>query len=325
MNSIQKLAGLLARHAAQDGMQPSAIPGLWLVRSCHTTEPAHVLHEPALCFVAQGRKQVMLADQTYEYDSDKYLVVSVDLPVSGQVIQASPGEPYLCVRLDLDPTMLADLIADLPALPMPARPSRGLCVGDLTEDLADAMVRLVRLLDRPDDIRMLAPLVLREIHYRLLVGEQGETVRSLAMAEGKSRQIGRAIAWIKRHYDQPFSLETVAAEAGMSASSLHLHFKAITAMSPLQYQKQLRLQQARRLMLASGMDAAQAAYEVGYESPSQFTREYSRLFGAPPARDMAQLRQKLSVPGTPAGGAAAVRRPADQPAGARTPVAPSLA
>jgi len=317
MNSIQKLADLLGRHATEDGMHPCGIPGLWLVRSCHPTEPAHVLHEPAVCFVAQGRKQVMLAEQTYVYDSAKYLVVSVDLPISGQVIEASPPEPYLCVRLDLDPAMLAELIAELPGLPVPAQPARGLCVGDITEDLTDAMVRLVRLLDHPADLPTLAPLVLREIHYRLLAGDQGETVRALAVSESKSRQIGRAIAWIKRHYDQPFSLEAVAAEARMSASSLHLHFKAITAMSPLQYQKQLRLQQARRLMLASGMDVAQAAYEVGYESPSQFTREYSRLFGAPPARDMAQFRQK-SVGAAPASKAHAAVPP-DAPAVAPAP------
>jgi AraC-like DNA-binding protein len=285
------LADLIAGHVAADGVHATSIPGLWLIRSARPTEPIHVLHEPAVCIIAQGAKQVMLADLTYEYDPAKYLVVSVDLPLAGHVTEASPANPYLCFRLDLDAALLASLLVEVGATLQPkGGPGRGLYLNTTAAELTDAAIRLVRLLDTPQDVPFLAPLLRREIHYRLLTGDQGATVRHIGTAESKLQQVSRAIAWIKANYARPFSIEILAQEAGMSPSALHQHFKAVTAMSPLQYQKQLRLQEARRLMVGHARDAASAAYEVGYESSTQFSREYSRLFGAPPARDAARLR-----------------------------------
>jgi AraC-like DNA-binding protein len=285
------LAALIARHTVGDGLHPTPIPGVWLIRSSSPTEPLHVLHQPAVCIVAQGKKQVMLADLTYAYDPAKYLVVSVDLPIIGQVTAATAEKPYLCFRLDLDPAVLAALVVEAGATRPPAGdPGRGLFINETTPELTDAAIRLLTLLDTPADIAFLAPLAQREIHYRLLTGEQGGAIRHIATSESKLAQVSRAIAWIKHHFAEPFSIDTVAQEARMSASALHHYFKTVTAMSPLQYQKQLRLQEARRLMVGRALDAASAGFAVGYESPSQFTREYSRLFGAPPARDAARLR-----------------------------------
>jgi AraC-like DNA-binding protein len=272
-------------------MHPTALPGVWLIRASAPTEPLHVLHAPAVCIVAGGRKQVTLAEQHYDYDAAKYLVVSVDLPIGGQVTEASDDSPYLCVRIDLDAAALAAIVMEQgDALPVRDDTARGLFISETTEPLTDAAVRLLRLLDTPADIAFLAPLALREIHYRLLTGAQGGAIRHIAAADSRLQQVNRAIGWIKRHYTEPFSVDAVAAEARMSHSALHHHFKAVTALSPLQFQKQLRLQEARRLMLAHALDAARAGYEVGYESASQFTREYTRLFGAPPARDISRLR-----------------------------------
>ncbi|WP_246164888.1 AraC family transcriptional regulator [Pigmentiphaga aceris] len=301
------LAALIARHAHTDGVHPTAIPGVWVIRASQPTEPLHVLHVPALCIVASGRKQVTLGDLSYDYDAAKYLVVSVDLPIGGQVTEATADQPYLCVRIDLDPGMLAavmmenpvnDPTGDATAIEQSAlsRPDhdRGLFVSNTSPALTDAAIRLLRLLDTPDDITYLAPLAQREIFYRLMTGEQGGTIRNIAASESRLHQVNRAIAWIKQHFAKPFSIDMLAAEAHMSPSALHLHFKAVTAMSPLQFQKQLRLQEARRLMVGRALDASRAAYEVGYESASQFTREYSRLFGAPPARDVARLKASPS-------------------------------
>lgn len=291
MESTRALAALIDRHATTDGVHPTPIPGVWLIRASHPTEPLHVLHVPAVCIVASGRKQVTLADLSYDYDAAKYLVVSVDLPIGGQVTEASADAPYLCVRIDLDPAMLAALVVEQgDAAPVGDDSGHGLFVSNTTPALIDAAVRLVSLLDTPRDIGYLAPLAQREILYRLLMGEQGGAIRNIAAGESRLQQVNRAISWIKLHFAKPFSIDAVAAEARMSPSALHLHFKTVTAMSPLQFQKQLRLQEARRLMVGRALDAASAAYEVGYESASQFTREYRRLFGAPPARDVARLK-----------------------------------
>jgi AraC-like DNA-binding protein len=292
MTPLQELAALMARHAPGDGVHATAIPRVSLIRSSHPTEPLHVLHEPAVCIVAQGAKQVQLGDRVVDYDAASILVVSIDVPIVGQVTRASPDAPYLCLRLDLDPAALAVLVTDRAAPVAPARgpETRGLELSPITPALVEAAARLLRLLDEPADIGFLAPLAEREIHYRLLTGGQGPTLRHIAAADSRLTRVGRAIAWIKTHYDQPIPIATLAAEAGMSPSALHEHFKAVTAMSPLQYHKALRLQEARRLMLAGAHDAGGASYAVGYESPSQFSREYARLFGAPPAKDVARLR-----------------------------------
>lgn len=285
------LAGWIERFTGEDGVHTTAIPRLTLIRMSNPTEQIHVLHEPAVCLVAQGTKRVMAGSAVHLYDPAKYLVVTVDLPVIGQVVKADPARPYLCLSVALDPAAIGALMLDAgipPASSAAAAP--GLVLSALTPDLIDAAVRLVRLLESPADARVLAPLAEREILYRLLTGEQGAILRQIARGESRLQQVNRAIGWIKHNYKKPFRVETVAAEANMSASALHEHFKAVTAMSPLQYQKQLRLQEARRLILSQALDAAGAAHAVGYESPSQFSREYSRLFGAPPLRDAARLR-----------------------------------
>lgn len=297
MTEQKALADLIARYAASDGIHATPIPRLSLIRVSNPTEPIHALHEPALCIVVQGRKQVILGDRIYRYGPEQYLVVSVDLPIVGQVVEATPDRPYLCFRLDLDPGVLAALILEAgQGSGAGEKPAAGLCLDPVTPELLAAAGRLVALLATPHDIAILAPLAEREILYRLLTGSQAQRLREIAHAESKLQQVNRAIGWIKRNYHKPFRIENVAREARMSASALHQHFKAVTAMSPLQYQKQLRLQEARRLILGQAMDAATAGHNVGYESPSQFSREYSRLFGAPPIRDIARMRTSPESP-----------------------------
>ena len=291
MRQIDELAALAGRLADTDGIHETAIPRLALIRSSRPTEPLHALHEPALCIILQGRKQVMLGDRVYRYDRSQYLVVSVDLPVVGQVLEASPEHPYLCIRLDLDPVLLGAIMLEAGGDGMGGSDAGpGLALNPVAPELLDAMLRMVRLLETPRDIAILAPLAEREILYRLMTGEQAARLRQIATAESRLQQVNRAIGWIKRNYDKAFSVEALAQEARMSPSALHQHFKAVTAMSPLQYQKQLRLQEARRLILGTALDAASAGFRVGYESPSQFSRDYRRLFGAPPLRDAARLR-----------------------------------
>jgi AraC-like DNA-binding protein len=286
-----ELAALIAQNSSADSVQATAIERLFLIHSSQPTAPLHALHEPALCIVAQGKKQVMLANELYLYGSDQCLVVSIDLPVVGQVIEATPAVPYLCLRLDLEPGELGTLMmeAKLDA-PGNKRPGPGLSLSRVSPQLLDAAIRLVRLLETPQDIAILAPLIVREIVYRLLSSEHSAHLRQIALADNRLQSINRAISWLKGNYSKAFRIDEIAREACMSPSALHHHFKSVTAMSPLQYQKQLRLQEARRLMLGQGMDAATASHYVGYESPSQFSREYRRLFGAPPLRDIARLK-----------------------------------
>jgi len=292
MDRTKELAAQIDRYSGKDGIHATAIPRLSLVRSCRPTEPLHAVHQPALCIVAQGRKLVMLGEHMFEYDSSKYLVVSIDVPIAGQVTEASTEAPYLCILLAFDPAVLGALILDIGVTRASGdQPGPSLMLSPVTPELLDAVIRLVRLLDNPRDIPVLAPLAEREILYRLLLSEQAPRLQQIAVADSKLQQINRAISWIKKNFDKPFSIEKVAAEARMSASALHEHFKAVTAMSPLQYQKHLRLQEARRLMFGQTMDAATASHRVGYESPSQFSREYARLFGHPPMRDIERLRR----------------------------------
>ena len=295
MRDIALLRDLALRHASGDGVHETPIRGLALIRGSRPTEPLHLLHQPALCLIVQGAKRVRLAELVYDYGMAEYLVVSVDLPVSGHVTTASAAEPYLCIRVDIDTAVLASVAAELPAgRPSQAAGARGLFLSPTTPELAEAVLRLVRLLERPDDIAFLAPMSLREVYYRLLQGAQGAAVRQIAAAGSRLERVARAIARIKAHYAEPLRIAELAEHAHMSPSALHQHFKAVTAMSPLQYQKRIRLQEARERMIAHGIDAATAGYQVGYDSPSQFTREYRRLFGDPPARDAARLRAQVA-------------------------------
>jgi AraC-like DNA-binding protein len=291
LSAARELGSLIERFAGTDGVHATAIPRVFLIRSSHPTEQLHAVQEPAVCFVAQGRKRVMAGQSVYLYDRAKYLIAAVEVPIVGQIIEASPAAPYLCLRLDLEPAAIGALMleAEVAGLANDA-PGPALSLSSVTPELLDAAVRLVRLLGAPRDIPVIAPLAEREILYRLLRGEQAAQLRQIAFAESRLQQINRAIGWIKRNYREPFSIDKVAAEARMSPSTFHEHFKSVTSMSPLQYQKQLRLQEARRLILSQSLDAATAGHSVGYESPSQFSREYKRIFGAPPARDIARLR-----------------------------------
>jgi AraC-like DNA-binding protein len=290
MLQIDEIASVIARHVPADGMHASVLPRVSLVRSCRSTEAVPSVYKPSLCLIAQGRKQVDLGGRSYVYDPAKYLAVSVDLPLTGSILEASPARPYLCVVLDIDLAVLSELMLANPVEPGPEPAGPALGVSEVEPGLLDAMLRLVRLLDAPKDAPALAPLVEREILYRLLSGGQAPMIRRIAAAESRLKQVGRAIAWIRENYARPFSVERLAAEVGMSPSSFHSHFKAATTLSPLQYRTRLRLQEARRMMVVEGLDAASAGFAVGYDSPSQFSRDYSRLFGAPPLKDALRLR-----------------------------------
>lgn len=300
MVTAADLATQMKRFVVGDGTHATAIKRLSLIRYSQPGAPVPVLLQPALCIIAQGSKRVMLADEVYHYDTSRYLVASVDLPITGQVTEATPDAPYLCFCLDLDPGEIAALILEAGApAPSPQRATRGLFLSQVSPTMLDAAVRLLRLLDAPEDIPTLAPLAMREILYRLLRSEEGWRLHQIATAASQAQNIARAITWLKANFSQPLRIDDIAREVHMSTSSLHHHFKAVTAMSPLQYQKQLRLQEARRLMLSENVDAATASYRVGYESPSQFSREYSRLFGDSPARDLRRLRDPKRAPTVP--------------------------
>jgi AraC-like DNA-binding protein len=289
--ALEALGKSIARWTETGNQLITAIPGLSLYRRDAPTQPMSSMQEPSLCLIAQGVKRVLLGDDTYVFDVHHFLITSVELPTIVQILQASRGKPYLSLLLKLDQREMAQLMADS-HLPQPrAQPSsRGMAIGVVTLPLLSACQRLLELLAAPQDIPILAPLIQREMLYRLLVGEQGARLRQIASAGSQSHQIAQAIAWLKHHYTLPLRIEDLAAHVHMSPSTFYHHFRALTAMSPLQYQKWLRLNEARRLMLTERLEAATAAFQVGYESPSQFSREYSRVFGAPPLRDITDLR-----------------------------------
>ena len=289
-----ELADLIYRHTAQDGSFTTDIEALFVSRYSATSDFAPSLPKPALCIMAQGRKEVRLADEHFAYDPLNYLVVSVSMPISGRVLDVSPERPVLALRLDIDPMEITTLISDAGPMGVPSKPAgRGLYVEPIDQPMLDALLRLTRLLDTPKDIAMLAPLIRREILYRLLRSPQGYRLYEIASENSQAHRITQAITWLNGNFEQPLRIDNLAREANLSVSTLHHRFKSVTAMSPLQYQKQLRLNEARRLMLSEGLDASAAGYRVGYESPSQFSREYSRQFGAPPVPDLARLRLSL--------------------------------
>lgn len=283
---------ILAR--APDGAvhQPPELPGLMLIRLDQPQLNSCSVYEPCVALIVQGSKRVLLGHETLSYGEDRYLIASMDLPVRTAVMEASAERPYLGVALRLDWHEIASLTLTLPAgAPPPSAPdSRAMSTGAIAAPLLEAFDRLLALLEQPEHIPALAPLIQREIHYRLLTGEAGGRLRQIANVNTQSHQVARAIVQLNARYAEPLRVEALARDAGMSPSTFHHHFKAHTAMSPLQYQKQLRLAEARRLMLSERLDASTAAFRVGYESPSQFSREYRRLFGAPPSKDIADLR-----------------------------------
>jgi AraC-like DNA-binding protein len=290
--ACEALGKSIARWTDKEGLLVTAISALSLSRRDAPTQPTSYMYEPSICVIAQGAKRVLLGDDTYVLDVHHFLITSVYLPTVVQIIQASREQPYLGLILKLGRREIAQLMVDshLPP-PRAQQSSRGMATGAVTVPLLSACQRLIDLLAAPQDIPILAPLIQREIMYRLLVGDQGARLRQIASAGSQSHQIAQAIEWLKRHYTRPLRIEDLAAHVHMSPSTFHYHFRALTAMSPLQYQKWVRLNEARRLMLTERLDAATAAFQVGYASPSQFSREYSRVFGAPPLRDITSLRQ----------------------------------
>lgn len=294
---LERMALALPGHGSME-----ALDGLFLARLTKPTESPLALFQPALCFVVQGGKQVLVGDDVLWYDPGHYLLFTVDLPVIFRVEEASEERPYFGMRLDLDPTLVASVMMEAGAETRKGEASvKAIGVNTIDADLLDAVVRLIRLIDKPDEQRILAPLIKREIVYRLLAGGEGARLgHLLASSRGDTRRISRAIGRLREHYQEPLKIEEMARELGMSVSGFHHHFKSVTSMSPLQFQKQIRLQEARRLMLGDELDAASAGHRVGYEDPAYFSRDYKKLFGAPPQRDIARLRGSLEPGGAPA-------------------------
>ncbi len=289
----EELAERIAQALPEDGVL-DVFPGFRLARSSEPTQPVHAVYKPAFCLVAQGRKQAMLGDEVFRYDPGHYLIYTVDLPLTFRVEEASKERPYLGFRLDLDPAVIASVMMESGVEPKKGDARmKAMGVSLMDANLLDAAVRLARLIDAPVERNILAPLITREMVFRLLVGGQGARLSHLFTSGADAQRISRAIGRLRENFDQPLKMEDIARELGMSISGFHHQFKSVTAMSPLQFQKQIRLQEARRLMLGEDLDAASAGFRVGYEDPSYFSRDYKKLFGDPPQRDIARLRSNL--------------------------------
>jgi AraC-like DNA-binding protein len=295
---LDELRALIDRHARPDLTTP--IEGVLLSRVDRPSKPAVSMTGTVVALVAQGSKRLMLGDRVYDYGAGQYVVASVDLPIIGQFTEASVERPALGFGLVLKPAAVAELLLQDSEIP-PAGAAPAIAVSDATDDLVDAVVRLLRLLDSPRDRDVLAPLVIREILWRVITGDQGGTVRQLGLADSGLTQIARAVRWIREHYRQPFRVQDLASASGMSVSAFHRNFQAVTTMSPIRFQKQIRLQEARLLLATGPADVAGVGHRVGYDSPSQFSREYRRQFGAPPGQDAARLRDAVpsAVPSLP--------------------------
>ena len=292
---LEELIARIGRALPRDS-KVEVQPGLVLTRLSAPTRPEHAVLEPWLCMIAQGAKDVMLGDEWYHYDPAHYLVSTLGVPAVGHVVEASRDRPYLGLRLSLDPSVVTSVMVES-GVGVNARGEgvgvTGIGVSPLDADLLDATVRIMRLIDRPREYRVLAPLIVREIVFRLLSGPQCSRLRHLATFGGQTHRMVRAVERLRDRFDKPLRVEEVARELGMSVSGFHAHFKAVTAMSPLQFQKHLRLQEARRLMLSENLDAGEAGYRVGYEDQSHFSRDYKRHFGEPPMRDVERLRETV--------------------------------
>ncbi|MGC5328333.1 AraC family transcriptional regulator [Brevibacillus sp. SYSU BS000544] len=293
--ALQQLAVLIRHHAPSNGMHQTAVPALALMHATQLSEPLESVYKPSICVVAQGAKIATLANETYRYDPSTYLVTSVELPIIGRIIEASPETPYLSLKLSFDTDVIVDIMKEMNCPDfVPAEACRGITVNRTSPELLEAIVRLMQLLNAPEDVPILAPLVTREILYRILQGEQGTFLHQFAISGSHAHNIAHAIQLINRQFNRPLVIEQLAKSVNMSTSAFHKHFKRVTAMSPLQYQKTVRLQEARRLMLTESVQASDAAFRVGYESPSQFSREYARKYGHPPMLDIRKLRGSIA-------------------------------
>jgi len=292
--AIATLAQQIGKWVGKANQFDTPIPGLRLSRWCAPTPPTSYTHNPSICLIAQGKKRVILGEESFVYDANHFLISSVDLPIIANIMEATETEPYLGVIMELDLPEISQLIVDSElSFNHDKTAPIGIAVGELSEPLLNAFIRLMALLEDPGSIKVLAPVVKREIFYRLLTSEQGVRLNQIVSAGSHSNQIAKAIGWLKNNFVKPLSVGDLASYTGMSKSAFYTHFRSMTSMTPLQFQKKLRLNEARRLMLTENLDAMATTFKVGYESPSQFSREYSRMFGAPPATDIKALRAGL--------------------------------
>ncbi len=294
---FDEMTSIIARYARKDGDSETAIENLHVFKGSCPTRLQHMAYKPGFSLVLQGSKRLMVGSDVHVYGAGQYVLTSLDLPVASHVTQATADIPYLCFTLFIDSEKLSDLLSKTRIQRVPPSPddARGLVVKTAPPELLDASTRLLRLLDNPQDIPAMAPLIEQEISYRLLSGPDGPRLLDMTLAESQSHKVARAVAWLRTNFVQPLRIEDLADHVSMSASSLHHHFKAVTAMTPMQYQKQLRLHEARRLLLTEHVDVATAGYRVGYQSPSQFSREYSRLYGLPPLKDIEAMRGQMAA------------------------------
>jgi len=298
LDYLQTLRPILDQNSKHWGLSPTAVPGVHTFKANSITTPLPLVYQPSLCVLAQGEKHIFIGDEVHRYQPGQWLAVTLDLPLHSQITAASEANPYLLLKIELDAVLIAELYPYVQsAKPLEQSYAKGLFIGELDAETMGAVVRLAQLIANPQHVAALASQTKREIFYRLLCSQQGALIAQIAVQDSYLQRIAKALHWIKEDFQSPLSVPKLAQMAGMSVSSFHAHFKNITGLSPLQYQKSLRLMAARTLMLAEDQDAATTAYQVGYESPSQFSREYARMFGSPPGRDVQQLRQvkKLSV------------------------------
>jgi AraC-like DNA-binding protein len=293
MTFLAELQTRIARHT-DDPKVATLLQGIAIMASKTPTRPMGYVSDPAFAIVVQGAKRAVLGERIFDYSAGQYLVVSVDLPLTANIVKATPREPFLALGLKLNVAAIAALLMETGVIRNSGVGSPAIAVSDLTDDLLDPVVRLLRLLDRPEDIPVLLPAIEREIYWRLINGDQGAMIQQIGLADSRVAQVSKAIRWIRGNYTEVLGVEALAEMVGMSLTSFHRHFRAVTSLSPLQYQKQIRLQQARARLAANPNDIAAVGFEVGYDSPSQFSREYRRLFGAPPGEDAARL-QSLSA------------------------------
>ena len=292
INEQHVLGEVIERYAGRDGVHPTSIPSLFLIRESIITEPISRVNEPSFCIIVQGEKEVWLGEECFRYGPSNYIVASVDLPVTGQVTKASSESPYLALKLEFTSSEILDVLNDMDTESGKRRNvKRAMFVSEVKPSLFDAVIRLAYLLDNPKHIPILAPLFKKEILYWFLQGPHGEALKQIALEGSNTSKIKKVIDQIINNYEESFRIEELANIANMSVASLHRYFKEVTGMSPIQFQKQLRLQEARRLLLVDSSDVANVAFRVGYESQAQFSREYSRMFGFSPRADINRLRE----------------------------------
>lgn len=290
---MKEITQLASEYSTGEGIRDTLIPNLKIIKTSTPGERIHSVYKPCLCVIVQGSKDVTLAEKTLSYGIGEYLVATVDLPITGEVTEASPKKPYLCLMLELEPSLIYDVLKNDGEIQNSAT-KKGLFIGRLEPSMEDAFLRLLKCLKNPSDVPVLSPMIIREIIYRLLTGKHGDAIKQLGIIGSQTQRIARVIDLIKTGFTQSLSVESLAKKAGMSPASFHKYFKEITTMSPLQYQKSLRLQEARRLLMAGDKDAGSVSFEVGYESPSQFSREYSRMFGLSPMADVKKFQKAFN-------------------------------